>query len=50
MDGFDENLEPEKTSKIRGSGRLKLKVLKVLMSATGTRLSTVELYGAGAQT
>jgi len=38
------------TSKNRGSASLKLRFLKVLMSATGTRPKTVELYGAGAQT
>jgi hypothetical protein len=29
---------------------LKVRFLKVLMSATGTRPTSVELYGAGAQT
>jgi len=33
-----------------GSLVLKVTVLKVLMSTTGTRPKSVELYGAGAQT
>jgi hypothetical protein len=49
MEGLTNNGSPKHLEN-RGSASLKVKFLKVLMSATGTRLGTVELYGAGAQT
>jgi hypothetical protein len=50
VEGLTNKRSPKTTSNEIAAQFENQKFLKVLMSATGTRLDTVELYGAGAQT